>query len=132
MMLPYCFSNYLSTVLSPLEKIRIFVVGTIISWFGILECLAQGRHIARSREIFIKYVHECVLSHFSHVRLFATLWTVAHQAPLSMGLFRQEYWSGVAMPSSRGSFQPRDQTRSSALQADSLPAELPGKPYLWE
>ena len=38
----------------------------------------------------------------------------------------------VAMPSSRGSFQPRDQTRSSALQADSLPAELPGKPYLWE
>ena len=94
-MLPYCFSNYLSTVLSPLEKIRIFVVGTIISWFGILECLAQGRHIARSREIFIKYVHECVLSHFSHVRLFATLWTVAHQAPLSMGFSRQEYWSGL-------------------------------------
>ena len=38
----------------------------------------------------------------------------------------------VAMPSSRGSFQPRDQTRSPVLQADSLPAEVPGKPYLWE
>ena len=39
--------------------------------------------------------HTCVLSHFSHVQVFATLWTVAHQAPLSMGLSRQEYWSGL-------------------------------------
>ena len=37
----------------------------------------------------------CVLSHFSRVWLFATLWTVAHQAPLSMGFSRQEYWSGL-------------------------------------
>ena len=37
----------------------------------------------------------CVLSHFSHVWLFATLWTVAHQTPLSMGFSRQEYWSGL-------------------------------------
>ena len=36
----------------------------------------------------------CVLSHFSRVRLFVTLWTVAHEAPLSMGFSRQEYWSG--------------------------------------
>ena len=36
----------------------------------------------------------CVLSHFSRVRLFTTPWTVAHQAPLSMGCSRQEYWSG--------------------------------------
>ena len=35
----------------------------------------------------------------SHVRLFATPWTVAHQAPLSMGFSRQEYWSGVPSPS---------------------------------
>ena len=40
----------------------------------------------------------CMLSHFSHVRLFATLWTVAHQAPLSMGFSRQEYWSRVLCP----------------------------------
>ena len=52
----------------------------------------------------------CVLSHFSPVRLFVTLWTVTHQAPLSMGFSKQEHWRGVAMPSSRGSFQPRDQT----------------------
>ena len=39
----------------------------------------------------------------SRVRLFGTLWTVAHQAPLSMGFSRQEYWSGLPLPSSRGS-----------------------------
>ena len=36
-----------------------------------------------------------MLSHFSHVRLFVALWTVAHQAPLSMAFPRQEYWSGL-------------------------------------
>ena len=40
----------------------------------------------------------CVPSHLSHVLLFATPWTVAHQAPLSMGFFRQEYWSGLPCP----------------------------------
>ena len=39
-----------------------------------------------------------VLRHFSHVQLFATLWTVACQAPLSMGFSRQEYWSGLPFP----------------------------------
>ena len=43
-----------------------------------------------------------MLSHFSHVRLFVTLWTVAHQAPLSMGFSRQEYWSGLPIPSPGG------------------------------
>ena len=38
-------------------------------------------------------------------------WTVVHQAPLSMGFSRQEYWSGVATPFSKGSSQPRDGTR---------------------
>ena len=40
----------------------------------------------------------CVLSHFSQVQLFETLWTVAHQTPLSMGFSRQEYWSGLPCP----------------------------------
>ena len=42
--------------------------------------------------------HVCVLSLFSRVPLFATLWTVAHQATLSMGFSRQEYWSGLPCP----------------------------------
>ena len=40
--------------------------------------------------------HVCVLN---HVWLFATLWTVARQAPLCMGLFMEEYWSGLPLPS---------------------------------
>ena len=40
----------------------------------------------------------CLLSRFSHVRLFVTLWTVAHQASLSMGFSRQAYWSGLPYP----------------------------------
>ena len=40
-----------------------------------------------------------LLSHFSHVRLLATPWTAAYQAPPSMGFSRQEYWSGVPLPS---------------------------------
>ena len=43
--------------------------------------------------------HACVLNHFSCVRLFLTLWTVAHQAPLSKEFSRQEYWSGLPSPS---------------------------------
>ena len=47
--------------------------------------------------IFIS-IHVFMLSPFSHVRLFATLWTIALQASLSMGFSRQEYWSGLPCP----------------------------------
>ena len=43
-------------------------------------------------------LHACIPSRFSHVQLFATLWTIAHQAPLSMDFSRQEYWSGLPCP----------------------------------
>ena len=43
---------------------------------------------------------DCVLNRFSSVCLCATLWTVARQAPLSMGFARQEYWSGLPFPPS--------------------------------
>ena len=39
-----------------------------------------------------------VLSHFSHVQLFVTPWTIARQAPLSVGFPRQEYWNGLPFP----------------------------------
>ena len=44
------------------------------------------------------WVCVCVLSCFSCVRLFSMIWTIAHQASLSMGFFRQEYWSGLSCP----------------------------------
>ena len=43
----------------------------------------------------LEAIRVCVLSHFSHVQLFVTLWTTACQAPLSKGFSRQEYWSGL-------------------------------------
>ena len=56
----------------------------------------------------------CMLSDFSHVQLFATLWTVAHQPPLSVhGIVQARILEWVAVPSSRGSSRPRDQTRVS-------------------
>ena len=51
-----------------------------------------------------------LLSSFSHIQLFATLWTVACQAPLFMGFSKQKYWSGFAMTSPRGFSWPRDLT----------------------
>ena len=55
-----------------------------------------GEHTAGPRHTLT-----LTLSRFSHVRLFATPWTVACQAPLSMGLFKQEYWSGLPCPPTR-------------------------------
>ena len=49
----------------------------------------------------------------SHIWLFATPWTIAYQAPPSMGFSRQEYWSGLPFPSPGESSRPRDRTRVS-------------------
>ena len=62
------------------------------------------------------------------VWLFATLWTVAYQAPPSMGFSRQEYWSGLPFPSPGDLFDPGIKPGSHTLQADTLPSELPEKP----
>ena len=66
----------------------------------------------------LTYVCVCVCACLlSHVRLFATPWTVAHQAPLSMGFSRQEYWSGLPCPP--GDFpDPGIEPASPALQMD--------------
>ena len=66
----------------------------------------------------------------SHVQLFATPWTVAHQAPPSMGFSRQEYWSGLPFPSPGDLPDPGTEPRSPTLQADALTSEPPGKPYM--
>ena len=64
----------------------------------------------------------------SRVRLFATPWSVALQAPLSTGFSRQDYWSGLSFPSA-GDFPDSGFVSGfPTLQADSLQAEPPGKP----
>ena len=64
----------------------------------------------------------------SRVRLFATPWTVAYQAPPTMGFSRQEYWSGLPFPSPGDLPDPGIKPRSPTLQADALISEPPGKP----
>ena len=56
-----------------------------------------------SNNIWEKLIFACMLSHFSHVWLFVTLWTVACQAPLSMGFSQERILKWMSMPSSRGS-----------------------------
>ena len=69
----------------------------------------------------------CEVKSLSRVRLFATLWTVALQAPPSMGFSRQEYWSGLPFPSPGDLPDPGVEPRSPALQAEALTSEPPGK-----
>ena len=66
----------------------------------------------------------------SHVQLFATRWTVAHQAPLSLGFSRQEYWSGLLFPAPGD--LPKQGWSSSLLhwQAEFLTTEPPRKPLV--
>ena len=63
----------------------------------------------------------------SHVRLFVTPWTVAYQAPLSMGFSRQGYWSGVLFPSPGHLPNPGIEPRSPTLQTDSTIWAIMGK-----
>ena len=65
----------------------------------------------------------------SHVRLFATAWTVASQAPLSMGFSRQEYWSGLPFPPPGDLRNPGIEHWSPAWQADALSYEPPGNSW---
>ena len=68
----------------------------------------------------------CVLSHLSHIRLFATLQTVARQAPLTMGFSRQRYWSGLPCPPAGDLPDPGIEPMSPALAGGFFTTEPPG------
>ena len=72
-----------------------------------------------------------LLNCFSHVQLFATPWTVAFQAPLSLGFSRQEYWNGLSCPPPGDFPNPGIETASPATPAfleNSLPLSHWGNP----
>ena len=71
-----------------------------------------------------------IVKSLSRVRLFATWWTVAYQAPPSVGFSRQEYWSGLPFPSPGGLHDPGIEPRPPALEADTLTSEPPGNALL--
>ena len=72
--------------------------------------------------------HACM---FSHVWLFATPWTVAHWAPLSMGFSREEYWSGLPCPPPGDLPDPGIKSASSALAGKFFITVTPGKPLFY-
>ena len=83
--------------------------------------------------IFLKVEHVCACMHaklLSHVHLFATPWTVAHQAPNINGILQARIQEYVVIPFFRDSSRLRDKSGSPALQADSLPSKPPGKPQI--
>ena len=106
-------------------------------WTGVtekdLDTACQAKVVLRSEKLTIFTLCACMLNHFSHVQLFATLCTVAGQAPLSMGFSRQEYWSELPCLSPGDFPNPgikHASLMSPALQVCSLPLAPPGKPHL--
>ena len=78
--------------------------------------------------LIVKSKRKVKVKSLSCVQLFVTPWTVAHQASLSMGFSRQEYWSGLPFASLGDLPHPGTEPRSPALQVDALPSAPPGKP----
>ena len=70
------------------------------------------------------------VSHSGMSQLFTTPGTVACQSPSSMGFSRQEYWRGVPFPSPGDLPDPGIKPRSPKVQANALPSEPPGKPFI--
>ena len=71
--------------------------GVSKSWTRLSNFTSHRFHSGKS---YVNFTHSCVCAQLlSHVRLFVTPWTVAYQAPQSVGFSRQEYWSGLPFPS---------------------------------
>ena len=116
---PNFLFNFFSLFLSPSDWCSNITTLFFKNVANVMEChpVVFELPVSDVNEIEIasrKQPWSCVwmLSCFSLVQLFVTLWTIACQAPLSIGFSRQEYWSGL-LPSSRGSSWPRDWTHVS-------------------
>ena len=91
----------------------------------------NGWMVANTYHTFSVLCSKCFIflkvKSLNRVRLFATPWTVAYQASLSMGFSRQEYWSGLPFPSPGDLPNLGIEPRSPALEEDTLTSEPPGK-----
>ena len=114
---PFFLCQSLHSILKYKHAPHIFFI--LSSLDGHLSCLHILACISES-EVKVKSL--------SRVRLFVTPWTVAYQAPLSMGFSRQEYWSGLPFPSPGHLPNPGIKPGSPTLEADTLTSEPPGKP----
>ena len=95
-----------------------------------LQCNVNFRCTAQQFSFICIYTYKGKAKSLICVWLFVTPWTEGHQAPLSMGFSRQEYWSGLPFPSPGDLPDPGTEPVSPALQADALLFEPPGKPHI--
>ena len=99
----FLFHSLLSSVLSPLPAWKPDVMLEVEQPSCDHEAISRTKstlNVAEQKELSPCQHHDaCVLSRFSRILFFATLWTVALQALLSMGFPRQAYWSGLPFPS---------------------------------
>ena len=100
-----------------LSNFRMIIVSMSQDW-GLTDILRLEEHLPSWSEVKWSEVKS-----LSRVRLFATPWTVAYQAPRSMGFSRQAYWSGLPFPSAGDLPNPGIEPGSLALQTDALPSE---------
>ena len=116
----WSWDTSLAIIIIPALAIKL-IIYWVISLFEVLE--------------WFYYNTACTLSRFSHVRLFATLWTVSPPSSSVQGILQARILEWVAMPYSRGPSWPRDQTHISLhllhWQAGSLPLAPLGKPPRW-
>ena len=105
-----------------------YLFGEIQSLFSLITLMALFAFdiwLLRFKSTKIQLLFKGKVKSLSCVRLFATPWTAAHQAPPSVGFFRQEYWNGLPFPSPGDLPDPGIKPRSPALQADILTSEPP-------
>ena len=76
-----------------MRKTEILLFG--MTWMDLEGIMLSGISQVEQYKSILLIMHACMLSCFSRVGLFATLWTVSHQAPLSMGFLQAKYWSGL-------------------------------------
>ena len=118
----------LDVVKQEMVRINLKILGiNELKWMGLDEFISNDHYIYCIEYIVVYILYSILYSmkwsevkSLSRVRLFVTPWTVAHQALLSMGFSRQEYWSGLPFPSPGDLPNPVIEPRSSVLQADAL------------
>ena len=123
--------TFLNGKMNSIHSMNFFILSLLLPKIGKTAKTVEIIYPEHTCEGCFKW-HCCVLSRFSRVRLFATLWTVAHQAPLSMGILQARTLEWVTMSSFRASFHPRDRTQVSCLlhwQVSSLPPAPSENPY---
>ena len=114
----FCFCHYCFVLVSIVPAISLLLLHLLLDIWAWNKDTVLLSSIQWSEEV----------KSLSCVRLFVTPWTVACQAPLSMGFSRQEYWSGLPFPSPGDLPSPGIEPGSPALEGDALTSEPPGKP----